>query len=497
MYRTISYVEDEQLYQHGLKSDHPIIVGTSAWFEWLEQHSAFTFVDHFSGYFEAHKRGTAPTESEWEASRIRAGQNYSVRLGSTSALTLERLRAAARTLASQYLLVQPLEELPVDLASSEYPTPMPAAPFSPTGTLTQIKIAPPHVPSDVISRPRLLARLNAGLDGPLTLLCAPAGFGKTTLLAQWLTTLARPLGWLSLDAADNELPLFVHRLAATFAYAVPGTYSTSAGLLAAPQFPSLQEVIKLLISELADMPENVLLVLDNYHFIENDQIHTLITQLVEYLPPQLHLVLSSRSEPPLPLARWRARGQLNEMGAADLRLTPEETYIFLARLLGNKMAHETAKVLEEQTGGWAALLRLAAQSLRDSPDLTTFLQRLAQGPDRTMRDYLLEEVLAWFAPLTQEVFIRLSLLEQFNARLGSATLGNEVTAEQVQEMFDTWEQAGLLMVPLDEQPGWYRLHPLLRIVFQQRLRAHPEELIRLHRRASRWYAEQGLVEEAL
>jgi LuxR family maltose regulon positive regulatory protein len=495
MQRTSAFVQRGRLYQPGRGGD-PIIVGTPAWFDWLEQHANFTFADQLSGFFMAHKREIVPAEHVWEASRIWAGQNYRIQLGSTPLLTLERLQAVARTLATPQVLAQPTEGLPLRPVATEYQAPGPAVRGN---ALLQTKITPPHIPGDATPRPRLLARLNAGLEVPITLLRAPVGFGKTTLLAQWLATLSQPVVWLSLDAADNELPIFVHRFAAAVQSAWPDACQASARLFYEPSYPSLSELISQLVDELADIPGDVVVVLDDYQLIENDEIHTLLTQLVRQVLDQLHLVLSSRTDPPLPLNWWRAGGQLNELSAADLRLTREETEIFLTSVLGYEAAHEAARSLEELTEGWAALLRLTALSLRNSPDRATFLARLAQVPDRTMRDYLVEEVLAYLAPAGQEMLMRLSMVSQFNAELGAAILGDEVTAEQVQVLLDEAERTNVVLMPLNESQGWYRLHPLFQTVLRQHLHARvsTEEVAKLHRRASGWYTRQGLVDEAL
>ncbi len=492
MLRTLSYVESGWLYQP-MTSAAPIVVESPAWFDWLERHNAFTFVDPV-GSFTAYKSTPHPDGSSWETSLTRGSRRFSVWLGPAHALTLERLQSAVRTLAAQHDPGEPPEAAP-----DEYFSPRTTARPGLPGALLQTKLARPRLPSDVIPRPRLLERLSAGLGGPLTLLCAPAGYGKSTLLAQWLPTLSRPVAWLSLDEADDELPVFVHGFSVALQRVVPDACQASASLLHAPQFPPLSEVVSLLMSDLDDVPGDVLLVLDDYHLIQQSEIHTLVVQLIEHLPQPLHLVLSSRTEPPLPLARWRARGQLQDLRAADLRFTLEETHAFLARLLGDEAACETAGALVEQTEGWAAALRLVTLSLRNTADWEAFLERLGHAPDRHLSGYLVEEVLAQLAPAAQEVLMRLSLLEPFCAEVGTATLGGEVTVEQMQALLDEWERTNLFVVPLDERQGWYRYHHMFRAVLQRRLQARvsPEEIATLHRRASGWYTGQGLVDEAL
>ncbi|MFL5592046.1 MAG: LuxR C-terminal-related transcriptional regulator [Ktedonobacteraceae bacterium] len=221
--------------------------------------------------------------------------------------------------------------------------------------------------------------------------------------------------------------------------------------------------------------------------------------LIDHLPPQVHLVLSARFDPPLPLVRWSAKGQLNDLRAADLRFTLEETHAFLTRLLGNTLAHETVVVLEEQTEGWIAVLRLAALSLRSAANRAAFLERLRHAPDRSVSRYLLEEILSQQAPFVQEVLLRISILEQFCVEVCVALLGEETSRAEVQATLDWLEGANLFLVSLDERQGWYRLHHLFQGLLQQRLRerSSAEELAILHRRASAWYAAQGLLDEAL
>jgi LuxR family maltose regulon positive regulatory protein len=368
-----------------------------------------------------------------------------------------------------------------------------------TMSLIQTKLYRPRTRSDLITRARLLERLNDGLSGKVTLVCAPAGFGKTTLLAEWVQTLNRPTAWLSLDANDNELYVFVRSLTAALQSVFPDAFQATASLLEAPQFPPVEHVATLFINDLADVPEDIILVLDDYHLIRNSEVHTLLDLLIEHLPPQLHLVLATRSDPPLPLARWLARGYLNELRRADLRFTLAETEAFLARALDNEVAHETAVALEELTEGWIVVLRLAALSLLGTSDRAALIERLRSSPDRYVSSYLVEEILSQQAPAVQDLLVRTSMLEQFCAGLCVAVMGSDASHEQVQATLDWLVRSDLFLVPLDERQGWYRFHHLFKQLLEQRLqeRLSQEELATLHRRASAWYAEQGLIEEAL
>jgi LuxR family maltose regulon positive regulatory protein len=499
MQRTIPLVEGGRLYDSETGAE-PVVVGTSAWYDWLEHHASFLFVDRGGG-FTAHKRGTDPSDLAWHASRTGAGKLYSLHLGPSRTLTLSRLQATARSLAGEHALAEPAETsisqvvAPASISQASRT----AVPVVPASSLMRTKLYRPRTSSDVIPRARLIECLNATLSRTVTLISTPAGFGKTTLLVEWLQTINRPTAWLSLDEHDNELPVFVHALTAALQSVFLDAFQAPASLLKAPQFPAVDRMATLLINDLADVSDDMILVLDDYHLIRNREIHSLLDLLIEHLPPQMHLVLSTRSDPPLPLARWRAKGHLHELRSADLRFTLAETEAFLTRALGNELAHETAGALEELTEGWIAVLRLAALSLRSTVDRMSFIERLRSSPDRYVSSYLVEEILSQQAPFVQELLVRTAMLEQFCAELWVAIMGGDAAHEQVQATLDWLERSNLFLVPLDERQGWYRFHHLFKGLLQHRLQAHSsqEELAMLHQRASAWYAEQGLVEEAL
>jgi LuxR family transcriptional regulator, maltose regulon positive regulatory protein len=497
MRRTIPSVKDRRLYPSETDAD-PIVVGTPAWYDWLEHHTSFIFEDHVGG-FTAQKISLSPHGLYWKASRTQAGKLYSFYLGHSHGLTMARLQVAARTLASEHTPTEPTDASPTEPPASIHQAPQTAATVGLYNILVKTKLHRPRSGSDVIPRARLIERLNAGLSGSITLVSAPAGFGKTTLLVEWVQTIDRPTAWLSLDEHDNELRMFINSLAAALQSVFPDAFQATAGLLKAPQFPPPDRVATLLIHDLADLPDDVILVLDDYHLIRMSEIHTLLNLLIEHLPPQLHLVLATRSDPPLPLTKWRARGHLNDLRGADLRFTLEETEAFLARVLGNEAAHETAVALEERTEGWIAVLRLALLSLRSTADRAAFMERIRHSLDRSISNYLVEEVLAELTPAQQELLVQTSMLEQFCAELCVAVMGHEDVHEQVQATLDWLERANLFLVPLDEHQGWYRFHHLFKQLLRQRLQAHSsqEELATLHRRASAWYGEQGLIEQAI
>ncbi len=500
MPRILPRVKGERLYQSETERD-PIVVGTPAWYDWLEQHTAFTFVDQ-NGTFTARKSILRTRGSYWKAYHRRQGKLYRIHLGHSYALTLEGLQAAARAFAGEHGSGEPTDVSSTQSAASRLPmhtSPRMALTGDHPMALIQTKLYGPRKRSDLIARARLLERLNAGLSGKVTLVCAPAGFGKTTLLAQWIQSISRPVAWLSLDEHDNEPRVFVRSLTAALLSAFPDLFHGIASLLESPRFPPVDYVVSLFINDLADMPDDLILVLDDYHLIRNHEIHTLVDQLIEHLPPQLHLVLDTRSDPPLPVHRWRALGYLNDLRPAELRFTLEETEDFLMRMLGNELAHEIVAELEEQTEGWIAILRLAALSLRNTFDQATFMERLRSYPDRSISNYLMEEILSQQVPIVQEFLVQTSILEQFCAEVCTAIISSDTSYEQVQATLNWLERSNVLIIPLDERQGWYRFHHLFRQLLQQRLQGHidTEELALLHRRASAWYAEQGLIEQAI
>jgi len=497
MHRTMPTVKSGRLYQSGRESA-PIDVETPSWYDWLEAHTSFLFVDRV-GAVTVRKSGTGPNGSYWEASHTRMGKVFIISLGPSHAINQSSLRAAARKLAGKHAQIRSTTLSTARRAASTLTIPEPAAPAGSLNSLMRTKLYRPRSGSDVITRTRLIERLNAALSGQVTLVCAPAGFGKTTLLAQWVQTIDRPTAWLSLDEHDNELLVFVRSLAAALQTAFPDTFEATAAQRKASRILSPDQIATVLINDLADMPDDVILVLDDYHRIHNREVHTVLELLVEHLPLQLHLVLISRSDPPLPIAGWLAKGYLNELRGADLRFTLEETESFLTRMLGSEAARQTAGTLDERTDGWIAVLRLAALSLRDTSDRASFLERLDSYATCSISSYLVGEILVQQVQEVQELLERTSILEQFCAELCAAVMGSEISPEQVQAILDWLERANLFLVPLDKRQRWYRFHHLFQGLLQQRLQTHcsQEELASLHRRASAWYAGQGLVEEAI
>jgi LuxR family transcriptional regulator, maltose regulon positive regulatory protein len=350
-----------------------------------------------------------------------------------------------------------------------------------------------HVPGPrrgFVPRPRLAGALGGGL----VLVCAPAGFGKTALLADWLRSGGRPVAWLSLDAGDNDPVRFWRHVVAALDRARPGTGERVAPLFA-PAPSSFEGLVTALINELAAQSgENaIVLVLDDYHLIDARQVHASLAFLLEHLPPGLHLVLASRSDPPLPLARLRARGQLAELRTDDLRFTAEEAAALLRESAGTALAGAAVAALVARTEGWAAGLQLAALSLRGRSDVAGFVAAFS-GSHRYILDYLTGEVLDGQPDQVREFLLETSVLERLSGGLCDAVTGRD----DGQAMLERVEQAGLFLMPLDEIRGWWRYHHLFADLLRARLQQQrPGRVVVLHRAAAGWYEEHGLADDAV
>jgi LuxR family maltose regulon positive regulatory protein len=369
--------------------------------------------------------------------------------------------------------------------------------------LLQTKLYVPPVRREMVSRPRLMERLNAGLEGKLTLISAPAGFGKTTLLGEWIHARARDeasgqTAWLSLDEDDNDPACFM-------AYVIAALQSLDAHLggsvlaaLQSPQPSPLETLLAVLVNDLARLPWNgalenlYVLVLDDYHAIKNQSIHQAMAFLLDHLPRQVHLVLATRSDPPLPLARLRGRGQLNELRTADLRFTAGEAAAFLNQAMGLGLSASDVASLEARTEGWITGLQLAAISLlrKESQDRADFL-RAFTGSHRYVLDYLLEEVLDRETDAVQAFLLETSILERLSSPLCEAVTGNT----DAQAMLEGLDRDNLFLMPLDGERRWYRYHRLFADLLRSRLGR--EQATPLHRRASTWYENNGFTGEAI
>jgi LuxR family maltose regulon positive regulatory protein len=363
------------------------------------------------------------------------------------------------------------------------------------------KLYLPGLRPNLVLRPRLLERLNEGLHRTLTLISAPAGFGKTTLLSAWLAGCARPAAWLSLDERDSDPTLFLTYLVAALQTLAPSIGAGVLGALHSPQPPPAETLLTALLNDLSTIRDPFVLVLDDYHVIEAQAVDQALTYLVEHLPPHLHLVIATREDPPLPLARLRARGHLTEVRAADLRFTQSEAAAFLTQVMALPLSAEDITALERRTEGWIAGLHLAALSLQGQPDATSFIASFT-GSHHFVLDYLVAEVLGQQSARVQTFLLRTSILDRLCGPLCDAVVLDPSTPGQA--TLEYLERANLFLVPLDNERRWYRYHQLFAELLRRRLQSTPVSptgdernlIAELHLRASLWYEEHDLAMEA-
>jgi LuxR family maltose regulon positive regulatory protein len=378
--------------------------------------------------------------------------------------------------------------------------------------LLQTKLYIPPIRPELVSRPRLIERLNAGLPAgrKLTLVSAPAGFGKTTLVSEWVTGCERAepkvrAAWLSLDEGDNDPTRFLTYFIAALQTIAPSIGEGVLGVLQSPQPPPTESILTALLNEIATIPDNFVLVLDDYHVIDakpvdastsvdvSTSVDQALTFLLEHLPPQMHLVIASREDPNMPLARLRARGQLTELRVADLRFTPSEAAGFLNQVMGLNLSAEDVAMLETRTEGWIAGLQLAALSMQGHQDVPGFIRAFA-GDDRYIVDYLVEEVLQRQPEPVRNFLLQTAILDRLNGPLCDAVTGQEEGNARLEAL----ERGNFFVVPLDDKRNWYRYHPLFADVLRLHLLAEqPDQVSALHRRASAWYEHHGSAADAI
>ncbi len=357
-----------------------------------------------------------------------------------------------------------------------------------------VKLYPPRPRLKAVPRPRLIGRLDEGLGGKLTVVAAPAGFGKTTLVGSWIAGGKRPTAWISLDEADGDLPRFLAYLVAAVRAILPSFGSELSGALLSPQLPPVPSLLAPTLNEVA-AGEPFTLVLDDYHLAATERVNEAVSFMLEYLPPRLHLVIVTRDEPDLPLALLRSRAQVNELRAADLRFTAAETAQFLRGTMGLGLAEEDVADLESRTEGWVAALQLAAISMRGHGETSRFIKSFSGG-NRLVTEYLVENALERQAEGIRDFLLRSSILDRLSGPLCDAVLG----VRGSQETLESMERANLFIAPLDEERRWYRYHRLFAESLRRRLeRLEPaglRDMAELHRRAALWFEENGLELEA-
>jgi LuxR family maltose regulon positive regulatory protein len=338
----------------------------------------------------------------------------------------------------------------------------------------------------------LIQQLDAGRDRRLVLVTAPAGFGKTTLVTEWLSRVDCPCTWLSLDEGDNDPVRFMTYLIAALQNVSEGIGQTAQGLLGAPQPPSIEPLVTFLINDLAATPQPFVLVLDDYHLLHTESIHEAVEFLIEHQPPQLQLVLITRQAPPLPLPRLRVRDQVVEIRQEDLRFTAGEAGDFLSRTLGLDLEPQLITALEARTEGWIAGLQLAVLSMRGrSAEQIAEFVALFSGSHRHLIDYLAEEVLAQQSDAIRDFLCQTSILDRLTAPLCDAITGRGDSKELLRQL----DGANLFLIPLDDQRQWYRYHHLFADFLRTEMDADSQAA--LHQRAAAWFAAQNLLPEAV
>ena len=355
------------------------------------------------------------------------------------------------------------------------------------------KLYLPRLRPNVVSRPHLIARLNEGLHRKLTLISAPAGFGKTTLVSEWVEGSERLTAWLSLDEGENDPTRFLAYLVAALQTIAPTIGEGMLGMLQARQPPPPEAILMALLNEITTLPDQFVLVLDDYHMIEAKAVDLALTYLVEHLPLQMHLVIVTREDPHLPLARLRSRGQLTELRAADLRFTAAEAADFLKQVMGLSLSVTDIARLSERTEGWIAGLQLAALSMQSHEDVPGFIRTFA-GDHRYIVDYLVEEVLQRQPEPVRNFLLQTAILDRLNGSLCDAVTGQQEGNARLEAL----ERGNFFVVPLDDRRHWYRYHHLFAEVLSMHLLAEqPDQVSTLHRRASEWYEQHGSAADAI
>ncbi len=363
------------------------------------------------------------------------------------------------------------------------------------------KLYLPALRPNVVSRPRLIKRLNEGLHRKLTLISAPAGFGKTTLVSQWIQGIERPTAWLSLDEGENDSTRFLTYLVAALQTIASTVGEGILSALQSPQPPSTEAILTALLNDLTAVKNDFVLVLDDYHVIDAKAVDQTLTFLADHLPPHMHLVITTRSDPHLPLARLRARNQLTEVRATDLRFTLPEAAAFLNQVMGLTLSTRDIAALERRTEGWIAGLQLAALSLQGHQDAASFIASFT-GSHHFVLDYLMEEVLGRQDARIQNFLLRTSILKRMCGPLCDAVLLDSSVSGQA--TLEYLERANLFIIPLDNERHWYRYHhlfaDLLRLRLPQSVASSPgdarSQINELHIRASAWYEDHDLAIEA-
>ena len=461
-------------------------LGIPDWYAWLATASTFAFIGN-TGTFTARKEraGNKRGGWYWKAYRTQHGKLSSIYLGKSETLTPDRLNEAATALAR--------------ISDNAVRRDSPVVTASPVRVnmlddpLLATKLHIPRPPAQFVRRSHLTKRLQQTMERQFTLIAAPAGSGKTTLLSTWLHEASVATAWVSLDSGDDDPTRFWSYTLVALDGVHPGLGAGGLSLLHSPQPPPLEIVLTTIINSLAAYPAELVLVFDDYQMITAQPIHTSVMFLLDHLPTRLHVVIATRADPPLPVARLRTRGQMVEIRSTDLRFTREEMIVFLSQTSSMEFSAEDITAIETRTEGWIAGLQLAALALQGRQDIAHFLQAFT-GSHRFVVDYLTQEVLARQPANVQNFLLQTALLERLCGSLCEAVTGEP----NGQIMLERLEEANLFLLPLDDERQWYRYHQLFAEMLRQRLqRTYPDRIASLHQRASAWYAQHELIREAI
>ncbi|BCL83736.1 LuxR family transcriptional regulator [Ktedonobacteria bacterium brp13] len=478
----------------------PLESESRRWKQWLSQVSSFTFQSKDGTHFTALKERRTRGGAYWTAYRKVQGKFKCKYLGVPQEITLSRLERVSAALAERER--QPVSSrtfLPGLPAFLDQNGPEIALSDQAQKHLLETKFFVPTSLHTLLARPRLTSLLDEGIRRQLTLVSAPAGFGKTSLLAHWVHSLSQrtlenqKVAWVSLDVADKSAVQFWTYVLTALERSEPGIAISALQMVQNPHIPALEEILTTFINVLSQATNQYVLILDDYYLADEQAIHTSLNYLLEHQPPQLHLILLTRIDPPLNLSRLRVRGQMLEIRTDQLRCTTEEAAAFLKEIMGIKLAPEMLHEMIARTEGWLVGLQLLGLSLQTHPSPTDLLPHL-DGSQRYLLDYLTEEVLRQQPAAVQQFLLRTSLLERLNASLCDAVIEHPGS----QQMLEYLERANLFVVPLGEQRCWYRYHALFADALRARLEQDEEEdLPALHLRASQWYASRELLLEAI
>ena len=498
----IPVVLDGTLQVAAARESPGVMVGSPAWFAWLSDDSARSFSFRTqAGSFTARKERRQRGGAYWVAYRTVAGRQYKKYLGTFGDLTPEHLADAAAALAAR---IADATAIASDSATAPSGSPGHLA-RNAAGLLLSTKLFVPRPRPDLVQRPRLLARLDDGLDeGRCSLLSAPAGAGKTSLLAAWVAQLDRPVAWLALDERDQEIHQVLRYLVASLQTIAPECGRAALAMLDAPPAAAPEVVLTSLVNDIAALPGRALLVLDDYHLVREPAVYTAIEFLLNHLPRTLHLTIATREDPPLPLPRLRASRQIIELRAVDLSFDVEEAAALLSSGMRLRLTEQQVTALVERTEGWAAGLQLAGLALRDRTDPAAFVNAFTGG-HRLVVDYLMAEVLEQQPDPVRRFLLVTSVLDRLCAPLCDALLAADgdsadpAPAIRSQQLLEELEAANLFLVPLDDDRMWYRYHHLFADALRGRLAREvgPGAPALLHRQASVWFGGQGLLAEAI